>query len=74
MGYLLTVSGLGGLAFLNHWLKWYAAHAYWFLGTALAFLGIAVYFLLYKYPSRKNRLLMGLNVGAVTVLFWYYWT
>lgn len=73
IGYLLTASGLGGLAFLNHGLRWYAAHAYWFLGTAFLFLSAAAYFLLYRYPSRKHGLLMVLNVLAVAWLTLHYW-
>jgi len=73
IGYLITASGLGGLAFLNQWLTWYASHAYWFVGSALLFLGIAVYFLLFKYPTRKNKYLLGLNVLSVGFLLYYYW-
>lgn len=58
---------------MNQWLKWYAAHAYWFFGLALFFLGIAVYFLLYRYPSRKNKVLFAVNVLAVAVLVYTYW-
>lgn len=54
-------------------MEWYAAHAYWFLGTALVFLGIAAYFLLYRYPTRKNKLLMGVNVLAVAGLILHFW-
>ncbi len=54
-------------------LKWYSAHAYWFLGTALLFLGIAAYFNLFRYPTKTNKILMGVNVVIVGGLVYLYW-
>lgn len=73
IGYLITVSGLGGLISLDVLLTWYSDHAYWFLGSALLFLLIAAYFNLYRYPTKINKILMTVNVIVVVGLIGFFW-